>query len=1137
MKVTLTLDQQLAVDECCTEFEQALRAGGSATAADYWTRGEAAGRPELLEELVAIEIDYYLSRGDAIRVEEYLSRYPIAEKAVRTAFAITRVRPETRQTAPNPQVGLPNVERFLIERELGRGGMGVVYLARQPTLNRRVALKMLRSHDTASPEQKARFEIEGELLARLQHPNIVRVYEYGDRGGLAYLAMELVDGGSLSDRLKSEAMAAIEAADLCVTLARAIEYAHRNGVIHRDIKPGNVLFSCEGVPKIADFGLALSEASEQRLTISGVIAGTPSYMAPEQAAGARHLGPAVDVYALGAVLYEMLSGRPPFLGDNAIETSRRVLSDEPVSPRKVRADVPADLATIALKCLEKDPARRYATAGELAEDLERWRRFEPIVARSAGRVERVLKWCRRQPVWATAVGMLFLAFFIATSAAVILRRERNALTLEREQRKLAEWARTCERVEGLLTTAPDRVPGLLDDLIDNRDQVLPLLLEAKNSPDRLKRFRALVGISALERNDRVSLPPEALDVPVAESRNLGRLLRVATPESLAGLRKQARESGAEQGRAAAILISAGEFEPAEEMLATTSDPTPRTRFIEEFAAWHGDVAGVIERLRDRPPAIRSGYCAALGRVDLATLPATDREAVVAAITQIYREDPDAGTHSAAGWALRQWSAAPPELARSRISEPGRGWFVNLTGQTMIAVNPGVYVRTNGVPVILTEQYYLADREVSVDLIQKFRGIPNSTPDNRPVLEIDRTEMLRFCNWLSEREGRTPCYRPNGEWDRSADGYRLPTDAEWEYALRAGATTRFFFADDPRWLPMYANIAASGPAPGGSKLPNRWGFFDMVANAWELVWDYDGSESGSLKINPTGQTTGTRWITRGGAFDSGSYDTWSGARHSIGNSRSPTVSFRVACGKPGPQVLDETEILRRLSDSPVGSTPSYERLLADLHAGARQWTRAARRYEAVLRKSSQPLERQWAFFLGGAMYMLAGETEEFTRLRREFLTNLAVPESPIAAETLAKACLIAPISPAQTELLDKLSRHGTSTGPTNCHFSYAAMTRGLFEYRAGNDAEALAWLKKSENADRLNSPSRAVLSYCQAMAYQRTGQGPKAIRALQAGDEAIASDEAAWRSGTHVPFVHDFYLALVWRAEAHRTVTP
>ncbi len=306
--------------------------------------------------------------------------------------------------------GLPSIPGYELEAVLGRGGMGVVFKARHLALKRTVALKMIRAGDLADPGELARFQVEAQAVARLQHPNIVQIYEVGTVEGSPYCALELAEGGSLAQRLAARPLAAREAARLVEALAQAMHLAHSRNVVHRDLKPANVLLMADGTPKITDFGLARHLDRDSGQTQAGQVMGTPSYMAPEQALGRSHdAGPAADVYALGALLYACLTGRPPFVGQTMVETLDLVRTQEPVPPSRIQAGVPLDLETICLKCLRKEPEKRYASAAELADDLVRYQRGEPIQARPVGPAERLVKWVRRNRVVASLLGLVVAA--------------------------------------------------------------------------------------------------------------------------------------------------------------------------------------------------------------------------------------------------------------------------------------------------------------------------------------------------------------------------------------------------------------------------------------------------------------------------------------------------------------------------------------------------------------------------------------------------------------------------------------------------------------------------------------------------------------------------------------------------------
>jgi serine/threonine protein kinase len=304
--------------------------------------------------------------------------------------------------------------------EIGRGGMGVVYKARQKSLDRIVAVKMI-AQLLATREQVRRFQSEAKAAAGINHPHVVHIHEVGEIYGQHYFAMEYVPGTTLAKRLDaaraaSERLPIDEAVSLLCAVAHAVEYLHQHGVVHRDLKPSNILLDNEGKPKVTDFGLAKVSTPGSRESAPGVIAGTPHYMSPEQAMGDRgEVGPLTDVYSLGAILYELLTGRPPFRGDNPLDVLLQVREREPAKPRQVNPKVPYELELICLKCLEKSPGDRYPSAGALAEDLERYLRRETIEATPPSVLQQAWRWARREPALATRVGALVL-FYLAVTA-------------------------------------------------------------------------------------------------------------------------------------------------------------------------------------------------------------------------------------------------------------------------------------------------------------------------------------------------------------------------------------------------------------------------------------------------------------------------------------------------------------------------------------------------------------------------------------------------------------------------------------------------------------------------------------------------------------------------------------------------
>jgi serine/threonine protein kinase/WD40 repeat protein len=467
---------------------------------------------------------------------------PRLERAVACLQRLERLWPSRPVSAGPPGATVPplahvrpagseaqrlTISGYEILEGLGRGGMGVVYKARQVSLNRLVALKMVLAGSHAAARDLARFRTEAEAVAHLQHPNIVQIHELGEHNGLPYFSLEFVAGGSLAQKLGGTPQPAQPAAELVETLARAVHVAHEHGVIHRDLKPANILLavvSCQlsvvseerapsalttdnwqltTVPKIADFGLAKYLEDDRPgsapggLTQTGTVLGTPSYMAPEQAAGRLpDIGPATDVYALGTILYEMLTGRPPFQGMTPLDTVQQVQVQEAVPPRRLQPKVPLDLQTICLKCLQKEPRKRYGSALALAEDLARFRRGEAIWARPVHPLERLGRWCGRNPVLAgmtAAVAVLLVVLALQVwRAAVRLQEERDAAVRSQERAERAEAEATHELWQSYIDQArlvrtsqePDRrgqglaflaQAAAIDTSLDVRNEVIACL--------------------------------------------------------------------------------------------------------------------------------------------------------------------------------------------------------------------------------------------------------------------------------------------------------------------------------------------------------------------------------------------------------------------------------------------------------------------------------------------------------------------------------------------------------------------------------------------------------------------------------------------------------------------------------------
>jgi len=448
--------------EVLKELKDRLRDGEFARVEDVLIdRPEIAADDDAVLELILAEMSVRDERGESFLISEWDARLVSLLPNADRREAIRRVLSSEMETlseaqrgadpaSPAPRSHLARIGKYQLLEEIGRGGMGVVYKARQLNPNRIVALKMILTGEHAGPRERTRLRNEAEAAAQIAHPNIVQIIESDEHQGLPYLVMEHVDGGNLTRMLRSTPQPIRWSCRLTETLARAIHVAHKAGIVHRDLNPTNILMTQKGSPKIGDFGLAKFLLADDGLSQNGVMLGTPSYMAPEQIAhGGRNVTPRTDVYALGAVLYEMLTGSPPFRGLTPMETLCQVAEGEVVLPSKIRRGLPPDLETICLKCLERNPAQRYASARELADDLRRFQDRQPIRARRASRRRRALQWAQREPLAAGLLGLCLTLLSALLSVAAVygvqLREYGRELEKQAEQLSGSEYMRSISK--------------------------------------------------------------------------------------------------------------------------------------------------------------------------------------------------------------------------------------------------------------------------------------------------------------------------------------------------------------------------------------------------------------------------------------------------------------------------------------------------------------------------------------------------------------------------------------------------------------------------------------------------------------------------------------------------------------------
>jgi serine/threonine protein kinase/formylglycine-generating enzyme required for sulfatase activity len=710
---------------------------------------------------------------------------------------------QTRNTAaiathPAPDEGrvYPDVPGYEILGILGHGGMGVVYRARQLKANRLVALKTIRAVEHASPTERLRFQIETEAVARLQHPHIVQLYEAGEVRGQPFFSLEFCDGGTLTEQLTKQRPSPREAAALIETLARAMHYAHLRGVVHRDLKPGNVLLAgAERVPKITDFGLAKRIDAEARdVSQSGAIMGTAAYMAPEQAAGkVRDTGPAADVYALGALLYKCLTGQPPFEGPQ-LDVLVQVVSEEPQPPSRLNAKLPRDLETICLKCLHKHPEGRYASAEELADDLRRFQVDEPIHARPAGRWERVRKWAKRRPALASLVVVTVLALVslaVLSGNLVVARNDAD------EKRQAAEKE------------------------ADKAKKARDFLVSIFELSDARTQTAALTPRQILDDAEK-RIPTQFAGQPELQAE-----LQTAIDRVYAKI--------TENAPLAMILEVRGTVQ-----LQSSRDPRPQP--VPQMLLYAGDRLSLADDAQVRlvvlsdlhQERLRPGSEATVSRKGCEPAEAVSERSEDILMTFVRLPK---------GTFYMGWIGSPGSAHQTEIKEDFEIAVHDVTQgqwQAVMSENPSYFSRFGGGR---NEVKAISDEELKLF----------------PVESVSWNDVQEFLEKLNEKE------RGRGYL------YRLPTEAEWEYACRGGATSEeecsyhFYFdkltndlSSEQANFNFPAGKAPKGPYLGrstrvGAYPSNKLGLCDMHGN----VCQWTDIAENSLRV-----LRGGSWIRDG-----------------------------------------------------------------------------------------------------------------------------------------------------------------------------------------------------------------------------------------------------------------------------------
>jgi formylglycine-generating enzyme required for sulfatase activity/tRNA A-37 threonylcarbamoyl transferase component Bud32 len=882
---------------------------------------------------------------------------------------------------------LPAIPGYEIEGVLGRGGMGVVYKARHLALQRTLALKMMLVGGHARPEELARFRVEAVAVARLQHPNIVQIHEVGESSGHPCAALEFVEGGNLARKIAGQPLPARDAARLVETLARAMQLAHSRNVVHRDLKPANVLLAPDGTPKITDFGLARQLDSDSGATLAGAVMGTPSYMAPEQASGRGHeAGPAADVYALGAILYDCLAGRPPFKGKTTVETLDLVRTQEPVPPSRWQKSVPLDLETICLKCLRKEPENRYASAAELADDLVRYRQGEPIRARPVGRVERAVKWVRRNPVLTGAAAAVVLALAVGTTVSYLKyldAQEQKGIALQ-EADKAKKAQVFLENIFALSENGGQRGTLSARQMLEEVEKRIPV--DFADQPELRAELLASIGKVFAKITENAPLAM-LLEVRGTVRLHSARNPRRAAPQAF--LYTGDRLSlGAD---AAVLLVSLSDLH--KERLKPNREVTIGRKGCEPADA-------VLERDRSVPMTFvrlpRGTFYMGWGGMN----PDPKSKEVARGVRTEIKEDFEIAVHAVT---QGQW-------------------------QAVMGDNPSYYSRFG------TGRKKVKD--VSDEELKLF-----------PVEQVSWKDAQEFIKKLNEKE------RGRGYV------YRLPTNAEWEYACRGGATSEaecsfHYYLDKPTNVLSLdlANFGGVGkslhrPTRVGAYPPNKLGLCDMHGNVWQ--WCEDLPDPRQRHRRARGGSHGTRAHCCQVAF----VYTFFPEEHT------QDMGFRLVRVRQSAKNQRPVETAPGMP--PLDRSPQSILGRARTHAGRREWHKAAQFYAEVI---DGPLP-EWGepAFEYCAVLLLAGDRAAYQKVCARLVTGCGQPG--VRPYHVARACSLAPGSFTPAERPGELARGELLL---NGGAYWSLWLQGALHHRAGRYRQALPLLQKSRD-DRSHPP--------------------------------------------------------------------